>query len=80
MEPKKNLKLSKKKAAFKKLKNKGVKIVYKRKRAAIKEENMKIVNAVGKHSTEGFASILKRIVQESTSIDLKNAYSLMTKN
>ena len=77
---KEEFKALKKKAAFKKLKNKGVKIVYKRKRAAIKEENMKIVNAVGKHSTEGFASILKRIVQESTSIDLKNAYSLMTKN
>jgi len=41
---------------------------------------MKIVNAIGKHSTEGFASILKRIVEESTSVELKNTYSVMIKN
>jgi DNA repair exonuclease SbcCD nuclease subunit len=73
---KEEFKALKKTAAFKKLQKKGVKIVYKRKRAAIKADNMRIISARRDvlNCKDGFSEILARIVAESTSVELKKAY------
>ena len=73
---KEEFKALKKTAAFKNLQKKGVKIVYKRKRAAIKADNMRIISARRDvlNCKDGFSEILARIVAESTSVELKKAY------
>lgn len=74
---KEEFKALKKTAEFKRLQKKGVKIVYKRKRAAITAENMAVVQAVENQSGKGssnFSEILCKIVAESSSQELKNAY------
>ena len=74
---KEEFKALKKTAAFKKLQKKGVKVVYKRKRAAIKADNMRIISARRDvlNCRDGFSEILARIVAESTSVELKKAYN-----
>ena len=73
---KEEFKALKKTAAFKKLQKKGVKVVYKRKRASIKADNMRIISARRDvlNCRDGFSEILARIVAESTSVELKKAY------
>lgn len=74
---KEEFKALKKTAAFKKLQKKGVKVVYKRKRAAIKADNMRIISARRDvlNCRDGFSEILARIVADSTSVELKKAYN-----
>jgi len=74
---KEEFKALKKTAAFKKLQKKGVKVVYKRKRAAIKSDNMRIIEARRDvlNGRDGFSEILARLVAESTSAELKKAYN-----
>ena len=73
---KEEFKALKKTAAFKKMQKKGVKLVYKRKRAAITAENMELVNSVqnAKSGMNTFFEFLEKIVHESDSDDLKSAY------
>jgi len=67
----------KKSAQYKKLEKKGVKIVYKRKRAAINEENLKTAKAI--HSSGGasisFSDILDKVVSKKKSACLSKAYT-----
>jgi len=73
---KEEFKALKKTAAFKKLQKKGVKVVYKRKRAAIKADNMRMIQARDVlNGRDGFSEILARLVKESTSTELKKAYN-----
>jgi len=82
---KEEFKALKKTAAFKKLEKKGVKVVYKRKRATITAENMAVVGEVekmasGEGGAASFADILCRIVNQSPSTELKHAYSAVIRN
>ena len=76
---KEEFKVLRKTAAFKTLQKKGVKIVYKRKRAAITAENMAVVDAVESQGSRGdaasFSDILRGIVDQSPSVELKHAYA-----
>ena len=74
---KEEFKALKKTAAFKKLQKKGVKVVYKRKRAAIKADNMRMIQARRDvlNGRDCFSEILARLVEESTSAELKKAYN-----
>lgn len=72
---KEEFKASKKTAAFKKLQKKGVKVVYKRKRAAIKADNMRMVDVQDALTgRDNFSDILARLVIQSPSQELKYAY------
>jgi DNA repair exonuclease SbcCD nuclease subunit len=74
---KEEFKALKKTAAFKKLQQKGVKVVYKRKRAAIKADNMRMVEARRNMLTgrAGFSEILTTLVMGSISEELRVAYN-----
>jgi DNA repair exonuclease SbcCD nuclease subunit len=71
-----DFKALKKSAQYKKLEKKGVKIVYKRKRAAITRENIQTAKSIDQQGTTpfSFSQILNEVVIKKNSTTLHNAY------
>lgn len=65
----------KKTADFKKLKKKGIKIVHKRTKSAIRIDNEKISQEIKQAKNGTFKEILHKIVQEHESKEIKKAYT-----